>query len=211
MRLLTAGSLVRAQQGEPNKSTSNDVLFSFACAGLRPFPRRWAGRGEGAQKGPAGAAASQNAGQNAGQMRGGTNCARPEKACPGKAPARKSPASKKPRPEKAPLRKSPPRKSLPRKTRPGKAPARKSPATAKSSAPAKRPERCPYAVKNQSSRLPNSLRRRSGLCSSAQVMAQGEVNSSSLLPFRSSMRRVSLVRSRFLGSRSSFSIQRMCS
>ena len=165
MRLLTAGSLVRAQQGEPNKSTSNDVLFSFACAGLRPFPRRWAGRGEGAKKGPAGSAASQNAGQNADQMRGGTNCARPEKAPPPQ----------------------------------------------KSSAPAKRPWRCPCAVKNQSSRLPNSLRRRSGLCSSAQVMAQGEVNSSSLFPFRSSMRRVSLVRSRFLGSRSSFSIQRMCS
>ena len=177
MRLLTAGSLVRAQQGEPNKSTSNDVLFSFACAGLRPFPRRWAGRGEGAQKGPAGSAAS----QNAGQMRCGTNCARPEKACPGKAPLRKS---------------------LPRK----------SPATAKKQRPGQTAGALPLCCeKNQSSRLPNSLRRRSGLCSSAQVMAQGEVNSSSLLPFRSSMRRVSLVRSRFLGSRSSFSIQRMCS
>ena len=186
MRLLTAGSLVRAQQGEPNKSTSNDVLFSFVCAGLRPFPRRWAGRGEGAQKGPAGSAASQNAGQNAGQMRGGTNCARPEKA----------------RPEKA----------CPGKACPGKAPARKSPATAKKQRPGQTAGALPLCCeKNQSSRLPNSLSRRSGLCSSAQVMAQGEVNSSSLLPFRSSMRRVSLVRSRVLGSRSSFSIQRMCS
>ena len=176
MRLLTAGSLVRAQQGEPNKSTSNDVLFSFACADLRPFPRRWAVRGEGAQKGPAGSAASQNAGQNADQMRGGTNCARSEKAWPGKAPARKSPA------------------------------------TAKKQRPGQTAGALPLCCeKNQSSRLPNSLRRRSGLCSSAQVMAQGEVNSSSLFPFRSSMRRVSLVRSRFLGSRSSFSIQRMCS
>ena len=119
-----------------------------------------------------------------------------------KKPAPKKPAPEKPRPEKAPLRKSPPRKSLPRK----------SPATAKKQRPGQTAGALPLCCeKNQSSRLPNSLRRRSGLCSSAQVMAQGEVNSSSLFPFRSSMRRVSLVRSRFLGSRSSLSIQRMCS
>ena len=180
MRLLTAGSLVRAQQGEPNKSTSNDVLFfclrGFAGGEERPRrcgqPRknRGATRGSACSAHPSGrffCAVRSVWAAACGAGRGG------------------------------------PGQSLPK----GAAPRHRK----KSSAPAKRPGRCPYAVKNQSSRLPNSLRRRSGLCSSAQVMAQGEVNSSSLFPFRSSMRRVSLVRSRFLGSRSSFSIQRMCS
>ena len=180
MRLLTAGSLVRAQQGEPNKSTSNDVLF-FCLRGFAAFSPAVGGTGRGCPK-------------RAGGVRCKSKCKSKCRSNAGRDELR------------------PPRKSLPRKTRPGKAPARKSPATAKKQRPGQTAGALPLCCeKNQSSRLPNSLRRRSGLCSSAQAMAQGEVNSSSFEPFRSSMRRVSLVRSRFLGSRSSFSIQRMCS
>ena len=66
-----------------------------------------------------------------------------------------------------------------------------------------------YLQSGPGAQRPTSERRSSLLCSSAQVMLQALVNSSSLRPLKSSTRRVSLVRFSALGSQSSFSIHRI--